>query len=141
MQADEQIKTVGQLRAALKQVQNMQSKQALQNVKKSAMGIVLGLTQIGNAVEIAKFAGELVQVTKSGRRFAKYIANLNQPNRAKQYKWKQKNTLQRFLHIDPQLSQILDDAIQNQFLEYLQQYIDKMHDDDQLQDLSSILRA
>lgn len=65
---------------------------------------------------------------------------MNDPTKAIAYQFKTNSALQKFLHIDPKLSQILDDAVQKDFLVYLSKVINNMKDSDQLINLSQQLR-
>lgn len=123
--------TIYDLKQALKSISSQKNLKTAGKVGTALLKIIPGL---GTGVQLLNAAQDLGDV------FTPLISRMNIPDAAKKYHFKGRSPLEKFLHIDPQLSQILQDAVQKEFLKYLKQYIDNLKDEDDIPDLSDLLR-
>lgn len=135
------IKTIGELKQFLsyigKYLQTKDKNQLLKMGGGAVAKIALSIIPFGG---IANVASQIAQSVDDLSALSKVLFKLNVPNNAKKYKFKTDSILQKFLHIDASLSNILEDTIQQSFLQHLEKYLSSLDDNDNIPDLSQLLR-
>lgn len=135
------IKTIGDLKQFLsyigKYLQTKNKNQLLKMGGGAVAKIALSIIPFGG---IANVASQIAQSVDDLSVLSKVLFKLNAPDNAKKYKFKTDSILQKFLHIDASLSNILEDTIQQSFLQHLEKYLSSLDDNDDIPDLSQLLR-